>query len=73
MSSYCFIRIKRSFKSTQAFDDFIKEKIIPIQGDLTIDGLGISPEDKSQLIENLDVIINSAASVRFDDPLLEAL
>ena len=35
--------------------------------------LGISEADKKLLIEEVEVIMNSAASVNFDDPLKEAL
>jgi len=51
----------------------LKQKIVPIQGDLTMEGLGISPEERKLVTDNVQIIINSAASVRFDDPLLEAL
>jgi len=50
-----------------------KTKVAPIVGDLTIKKLGISPEDKAIIIEEVDIIINSATSTNFDDPLLEAL
>ena len=40
---------------------------------MIVDKLGMSPEDRTHLVENLDVIINSAASVNFDDPLQDAL
>jgi len=40
---------------------------------LIIDRLGIPPEERTLLINEVNVIINSAASVNFDDPLQEAL
>lgn len=49
------------------------QKIAPIAGDLTLSGLGLSPEHKEILLNEVDVIINNAASVNFDDPLLDAL
>lgn len=48
-------------------------KVIPIAGDLIIQGLGISPTERQILINEVDLIINSAASVNFDDPLLDAI
>lgn len=48
---------------------FAKSKIVPIQGDLIIDKLGISFSDRQMITEQVHVIINSAASVNFDDPL----
>jgi thioester reductase-like protein len=35
--------------------------------------LGMSNEDRALITENADIIINSAASVNFDDPIQEAL
>ena len=55
------------------FEKWALKKIIPIQGDLIIDGLGISPEDRIRVTENVHLVINCAASVNFDDPLHDAL
>ena len=38
-----------------------------------IEELGLSQEDKNTIIEEVEVILNSAASVNFDDPLKQAL
>lgn len=48
------------------------DKLVAINGDVTEIGLGISPDDLN-LMENVSVIFHSAASVRFDDPLKEAI
>ncbi|EDW75357.2 uncharacterized protein Dwil_GK20125 [Drosophila willistoni] len=47
-------------------------KVIPIRGDVTELGLGISSVDLSRL-NNVTVVYHSAASVRFDDPLRSAI
>lgn len=47
--------------------------MIPISGDLVLEGLGIQPEIRKVLTEEVNVILNSAASVNFDDPIREAL
>lgn len=44
-------------------------KIIPINGDVTYPGLGINACDLTVLIENVSVVIHSAATIRFDEPL----
>ena len=36
-------------------------------------GLGISAADRLKIVEEVDLIINCAASVNFDDPLLDAI
>ena len=51
----------------------LSEKIYPIAGDLVMNGLGISPEDKAILVNEVEIVINCAASVNFDDPLLDAI
>lgn len=38
-----------------------------------MEGLGISVEDRIKLTNEVEIIINCAASVNFDDPLLEAI
>jgi thioester reductase-like protein len=40
---------------------------------LTYERLGLSDEHRKHVVENCHIIINSAASVNFDDPLKEAL
>lgn len=47
-------------------------KLIAINGDCMQLGLGISPEDLA-LMADVSVVFHSAASVRFDDPLQEAI
>ena len=50
-----------------------KQKVFPIAGDLTLSGLGLSQESRHTLINEVQIMINCAASVNFDDPILEAL
>ena len=52
---------------------YLIQKIVPIQGDLFLEKLGMTFEDRNIVTNEVDVIINSAASVNFDDPLQEAL
>ena len=47
--------------------------VVPFAGDLVMKDLGISPNDFTTLTNELDVIINCAASINFDDPLLDAI
>ena len=44
-----------------------------LNGDLNVKGLGFSEQHRAVLINEVQVIINCAASVNFDDPLQEAL
>jgi fatty acyl-CoA reductase len=57
------------------FDTLRKErpndlsKLIPINGDITADELGISESDQSLLCRNVSVVFHSAATVKFDEKL----
>lgn len=51
----------------------IEKKLHPIEGDIRELGLGISDEDRNLLIDSVSVIFHAAASVRFDDPVNEAI
>lgn len=48
------------------------EKVVPIEGDASKLALGISPTDR-ELLKNVSIIVHASASVRFDDPLSEAI
>ena len=73
LESECFHEVREIHGSHQKFIEFAESKIYPIQGDLIMEKLGIPPEERALLINEVNVIINSAASVNFDDPLQEAL
>ena len=51
----------------------VRNKIVPVAGDLIIDKLGMSEEDRAMVTSECQIVINCAASVNFDDPLLDAL
>ncbi|XP_075158474.1 fatty acyl-CoA reductase wat-like [Haematobia irritans] len=47
-------------------------KVTPIPGDVELPLLGITPE-YMKLLENVSIVYHSAATVRFDEPLLKAI
>ena len=49
------------------------KKLVVIPGDTTVDGLGISAENTNLLKNNVSVLINMAANVRFDLSLKTAI
>ena len=55
------------------FQSMIKEKIIPISGDINKDMLQLSRDDRDTLIQELDIIINCAASVDFNEQITDAI
>ncbi|XP_022905308.1 fatty acyl-CoA reductase wat-like [Onthophagus taurus] len=81
---YMLIREKRG-KTTQErldryFNDVVfdrlksvkskfKNKIIPVQGDCTLAGLGLSLNDRNMLINNINIVFHVAATVNFDEKL----
>lgn len=71
INSKCFDLIRQKYGKD--FDDFISRKVVPVDGDLLKPELGLSAEAKQDLVDNLNVIINSAASVDFNSSLQVAL
>ncbi|KAJ8942718.1 hypothetical protein NQ318_017017, partial [Aromia moschata] len=51
----------------------ILKRIIPVNGDVKEIKLGMAEEDRRTIIENVNIIYHSAASVRFDDFLKDAV
>ncbi|XP_052860472.1 putative fatty acyl-CoA reductase CG5065 [Anopheles cruzii] len=47
-------------------------KMVPVRGDVSLIGLGLSAEDRDRM-QSVSVIFHVAASVRFDDPLKSAI
>ena len=71
--SYCFNRLKKQFDDNQSFKKFIKDKVELVSGDLTKENLAMPEEDRKKVTENVNIIINSAASVKFDDQIQKGL
>ena len=86
---YILVRDKRGVSASDRVDELIKspvfsganrvpyalakDKIRPIVGDASLERLGMSADDWKRLASEVNVIFNSAASVRFDDPIKKAL
>ncbi|KAF9430614.1 cyclin-dependent kinase inhibitor far1 [Podila epigama] len=73
IASRIFDTLKSQFSSPQEFHQQIAQKIVPVKGDITLDRLGLSDEDLEMIQKDTRVVINSAASVSFNDPLNDAL
>ncbi|KAM3291091.1 hypothetical protein P3S67_019380 [Capsicum chacoense] len=46
---------------------FIQDKVFPVPGDIACDGLGINSELKDDMCREVDIIVNSAGTTRFDE------
>lgn len=55
----------------QIFPNF-RKKVHGIEGDLSLENIGLSKVDVKLLIENINIIISCGATVRFDDDLNKA-
>ncbi|RQM20007.1 hypothetical protein B5M09_010944, partial [Aphanomyces astaci] len=51
------------------FDSFIRSKLVAIGGDINSASLGMSAQDAQLLIDRVNVVVHSAASVSFNEPL----
>lgn len=59
-------------KQTDKEEKF-RHKIVPIEGDCSLPGLGMSEMDREKLIQNCNIILHAAATVRFDEKLKLAI
>lgn len=59
-------------KVREAVVDF-KSKVVPVMGDIAEENLGLSEEDWEMLQENIEIVFHSAATVRFDEDLKDAM
>lgn len=71
--SYLFTQLKKRFPDNQSFKNYIKQKIVLVNGDMVKDRLAMSQEDRKRITDNVNIIINSAASVKFNDQIQVAL
>jgi long-chain acyl-CoA synthetase len=71
LRSSIFDRLRRELG--EKFDDFVNSRVSVIGGDLTDDRFGASEEGYRQLSEEVQVILNSAAVVSFDERLALSL
>ena len=55
------------------FEEFIKEKVVPVNGDVGNQYLGMSEDQAREIMQDTDVLINGAGNVTFNPPLESAL
>ena len=44
-------------------------KVHPVEGDVSLPDLGLSPAHRTLLIESVNIVFHVAATVRFNEPL----
>lgn len=60
-------------KYGDSFDDFIKSKVVPVNGDVGNEYLGLDEKEAAKIMKDTDIIINGAGNVTFNPPLESAL
>ncbi|MGQ0542305.1 MAG: AMP-binding protein [Blastocatellia bacterium] len=60
-------------KYGDGFEDFIKSKVVPVNGDVGNEFLGLDEKQAKKIMRDTDVIINGAGNVTFNPPLESAL
>jgi len=60
-------------KYGEGFEDFIKSKVVPVNGDVGNEFLGLDEKQARKIMRDTDVIINGAGNVTFNPPLESAL
>lgn len=60
-------------KKDDGFEGFVREKVVCLAGDVRLPGLGLEAERHAGLSAEVDLVINCAATVNFDERLDTAL
>lgn len=55
------------------FEEFVREKVVPVAGDVIQPLCGIAPELRAELAGHVDAVVNVSGVVDFEPPLDEAL
>lgn len=61
------------FEEMEKYDKNFANKLRIINGDIELENLGMSVDDRNYIKEHVRIIIHGAATVRFDDPLRKAV
>ncbi len=60
-------------KHGDGFEDFIRSRVVPVNGDVGNEYLGLDEKAAKKIMRDTDVIINGAGNVTFNPPLETAL
>src|SRR5688572_36843 len=60
-------------KYGDGFEEFIKSKVVPVNGDVGNEFLGLDEKHAKKIMKDTDIIINGAGNVTFNPPLESAL
>ncbi|KAI7869336.1 male sterility protein-domain-containing protein [Spinellus fusiger] len=68
LSNKAFISLRRSM-GADVFDAIIKDKIVPISGDIISPDLSITEQDKATLVRDVNIVIHCAATLDYHERL----
>lgn len=66
IGSEIFEALKKKY-GEERFLEFMKQKVVAIPGNIVEKDLALAPADAKMLMERIDVIVNSAATTKFDE------
>ncbi|XP_011297731.1 putative fatty acyl-CoA reductase CG5065 [Fopius arisanus] len=61
------------FRDLQTTHPEVLKKVMVISGDVAMENLSLSPENRELLVRDVSVVFHSAANVKFDVPLKDAI
>ncbi|KAF8374037.1 hypothetical protein PRIPAC_80466 [Pristionchus pacificus] len=61
------------FNRVRAERPWALDKVVPVEGDITVDDMGLSETDLKAVLEETSVVLHCAATVRFNDTLRNAI
>lgn len=64
--------ILQLFEKVRTMFPNVQKKLHPVEGDCSLPLLGLKPEDRKVLVEEVNLIFHMAATVRFDETLRQA-
>lgn len=71
LGSSAFRRLRR--RHGAGFDEFVRDRLRVVEGDLSEEHLGLDPATRESLFERVDAVIHCGALAEFDAPLHVAL
>lgn len=67
-------KVLRNDLGEENLNDLVREKIVPVPGDISIHNLGVKDSDLLQRMwSEIDIVINIAATTNFDERYLPKL
>ncbi|KAI8333643.1 male sterility protein-domain-containing protein [Chlamydoabsidia padenii] len=68
LNNKAFLSLRHCMGET-IFDDIVKNKIIPISGDIISPDLSMSNDDREKVVDNIQVVLHCAATVDYNERL----